>query len=122
MQRVYNMSWTIINHRVYSRLFCGSVKLGSKEEPVETRDKHKKLTNLQKIKLIEETLEREIRPSLKADGGDIELVDIDGNNVYVGLRGACSSCPSSEFTIKNYVEEKLREFVTPEIEVKDVSA
>jgi len=82
----------------------------------------KRLTNLQKIKLIEETLEREIKPSLKADGGDIELVDIDGNRVIVGLRGTCSSCPASEFTLKNYVESKLREFVAPEIVVEEVAA
>jgi NifU-like protein len=80
----------------------------------------KKLTNLQKIKLIEETMEREIRPSLKQDGGDIDLVDIEGNKVYVGFRGTCSFCPSSEFTLKGYVQEKLREFVTPEIEVEEV--
>ena len=41
------------------------------------------LTNIQKIKLIEETLEREIRPALEKDGGDIELIDVDGNAVYV---------------------------------------
>ncbi len=81
-----------------------------------------RLTNLQKIKLIEETLEREIKPSLKADGGDIELIDVDGNKVYVGLRGTCSTCRASDFTLKNYVETKLKEFVTPEIEVEEVTS
>ncbi len=95
---------------------------GGGEDLPKEKDKRKKLTNLQKIKLIEETMEREIRPSLRADGGDIELVDIEGNRVLVGLRGACSSCPGSEFTIKNYVETKLREFVAPEIEVEEVSS
>ena len=94
---------------------------GPREKPVSHDPDKKKLTNLQKIKLIEETLEREIKPSLKEDGGDIELIDIDGNKVYVGLRGTCSSCPASDFTLKNYVETKLREFVTPEIEVEEVS-
>jgi NifU-like protein len=81
----------------------------------------KKLTNLQKIKLIEETMDREIRPSLKQDGGDIELVDVEGDKVLVGFRGTCSSCPSSEFTLKGYVQEKLREFVSPEIEVEEMT-
>jgi len=94
---------------------------GSKEKPV-PQVQRRKLTNLQKIKLIEETLEREIKPSLKEDGGDIELIDIDGNRVLVGLRGTCSSCPASDFTIKNYVETKLREFVTPEIVVEEVTS
>src|SRR4030043_1936405 len=80
----------------------------------------KKLTNIQKIKLIEETLGREIIPALKADGGDIELIDVEGNKVYVALRGKCSFCPSSEFTLKKYVETKLREFVSDDIELEEV--
>jgi NifU-like protein len=81
----------------------------------------RKLTNLQKIKLIEETMDREIRPSLKQDGGDIDLLDVEGSKVYVAFRGTCSSCPSSEFTLKGYVQEKLREFVSPEIEVEEMA-
>ena len=80
----------------------------------------KKLTNIQKLKLIEETLGREIIPALKADGGDLDLIDVEGNKVYVALRGKCSFCPSSEVTLKQYVESKLREFVTDEIEVEEV--
>jgi NifU-like protein len=80
----------------------------------------RKLTNIQKIKLIEETLGREIIPALKADGGDLELIDVEGNKVYVALRGKCSFCPSSEFTLKKYVETKLREFVSDDIELEEV--
>jgi NifU-like protein len=78
------------------------------------------LTNIRKMKLIEETLEREIKPALKADGGDLDLIDIDGNKVLVALRGACSSCRAAEVTLKDYVELKLKEFVTPEITVEEV--
>ena len=53
------------------------------------------LTNIQKIQLIEETIEREISPALQKDGGDIELVDVDGDRVIVRLRGACASLPQS---------------------------
>jgi NifU-like protein len=53
----------------------------------------KKLTNIQKIKLIEETLGREIIPALKADGGDLDLIDIEGNKVLVALRGNVPSAP-----------------------------
>jgi NifU-like protein len=80
----------------------------------------KKLTNLQKMKLVEETLEREIIPPMRSDGGDLELIDIDGNTVYVALRGTCSFCPSSDFTLKKYVESKLKEFVSPDIVVEEV--
>jgi NifU-like protein len=72
------------------------------------------------MKLIEETIGREIVPALKADGGDLDLIDIDGSKVYVALRGKCSFCPSSEVTLKQYVESKLREFVSDDIEVEEV--
>jgi len=79
-----------------------------------------KLTNIQKIRLIEETLEREITPTLKKDGGDIALIDVDGNRVMVKLRGTCASCTKSELTLKHYVESKLRELVAPELDVEEV--
>ncbi|HEA68728.1 MAG TPA: Fe-S cluster assembly protein NifU [Desulfobacterales bacterium] len=81
---------------------------------------HKQLTNIQKIKLIEETLDREIKPALEKDGGSIELVDVDGNLVMVKLRGTCATCSASEVTIKSYVETKLRELVTSELIVEEV--
>jgi NifU-like protein len=79
-----------------------------------------RLTNIQKIKLIQETLEREIKPSLRKDGGDIELIDVDGNTVIVKLRGTCATCVASQVTLKHYVESKLRELVTPELIVQEV--
>ncbi len=79
------------------------------------------LTNIQKIKLIEQTLEREIKPALNQDGGDIELIDVSGNVVQVRLRGTCATCKKSQITLKNYVEAKLRELVTPEIIVEEVT-
>jgi len=82
----------------------------------------KKLTNIQKMKLVEETLEREIRPALKADGGDIDLIDMDGNRVFVALRGMCTACPSSGYTLEKYVEARLREFVSDDLVVVEVKS
>lgn len=82
-------------------------------------EKPKRLTNIQKIKLIEDVLEREIRPALKRDGGDIELVDVDGDFVTVSLRGACVSCKKSQTTLKEYVEKKLREQVLDSLIVEE---
>jgi len=87
--------------------------------PKETLVK-KKLTNLEKISLIQETLEREIRTQLKQDGGDIELVDVDGNKVYVRLLGTCLGCPATGLTLKSFVESKLKEFVDKDIIVEEV--
>ncbi|MDD5681411.1 MAG: Fe-S cluster assembly protein NifU [Candidatus Omnitrophica bacterium] len=80
----------------------------------------KKLTNLERISLIQETMDREIRPSLKSDGGDIEVVDIDRNRVYVKLLGTCLGCPATGVTLKAFVESKLKEFVDDEIIVEEV--
>lgn len=94
----------------------GSVK--TKKEP----EKPKRMTTLQKIKKIEEVLEREVRPGLRKDGGDIELIDVDGDFVTVSLRGACTSCVKSQTTLKEYVEKKLREFVLESLIVEEGNA
>jgi NifU-like protein len=84
--------------------------------------KTKKLTNIEKIKLIQETLEREIKPALKQDGGDIQLVDVDGDRVLVKLIGTCATCAMSQITLKDYVESKLKELVANTLVVEEVSA
>ena len=85
----------------------------------------KKMTNLERIRRIEATLERDVRPALKADGGDIELVDVettsDGPRVTVRLTGRCAACTASGQTLRNFVEVKLREAVEPEIAVVEES-
>ncbi len=81
--------------------------------------KPERMTTLQKIKKIEEVLEREIKPGLRQDGGDIELIDVDGDDVFVSLRGSCTSCTKSQTTLKEYVEKKLREFVLDTLVVEE---
>ncbi len=81
--------------------------------------KAKRMTSLEKIKKIEEVIEREIKPTLKKDGGDIELIDVDGDFVTVSLRGACAGCHSSQTTLKEYVEKKLREQVLESLIVEE---
>lgn len=93
--------------------------VGGKSEIVSTGTKPKKMTALQKIKKIEEVLEKEVRPGLRKDGGDIELIDVDGDFITVSLRGACKSCKKSQTTIKEYVERKLRELVLDSLIVEE---
>lgn len=64
-----------------------------------------KMTMLRKIKLIEAAVE-ELRPYLRQDGGDCELVDVDGNCVMVKLSGACVNCQMASVTIAG-VQERL---------------
>jgi NifU-like protein len=80
-----------------------------------------KLTTIQKIKMIEEALEKEIRPSLKHDGGDIELIDVVGNRVIVATRGACAACKASDITLKHFVEAKLRDLISPDLIIEEVA-
>lgn len=79
-----------------------------------------RLTQLQKIKLIEETIDRQVRPILRRDGGDLELHDVDGNNVLVKFVGACVSCPVSSVTLKDVVENQLREAISDDIVVEAI--
>ena len=79
------------------------------------------LSNIKKMKMIDETIDNEIRPSLKQDGGDIELVDVIGNRVLVKLQGSCAMCKASQQTLKNFVEAKLKEMVWPELVVEEVT-
>jgi NifU-like protein len=81
---------------------------------------HRPMTNIQKIAKIQDVLDKEIRPSLQQDGGDIELIDLDGDVVKIALRGLCSSCPSSALT-KAGIETKIRELVYPTLTVEEVS-
>jgi Fe-S cluster biogenesis protein NfuA len=58
-----------------------------------------------------ETVLDELRPYLISDGGNVELVDIDGPVVKLRLQGACGSCPSSTMTLRMGIERKLRESI-----------
>jgi len=82
----------------------------------------RKLTMIEKLSKIQETINTEIKPSLAKDGGDVELIDLDGDKVIVALRGACSSCPSAGFTLRYAVEQKLKEFVSDDLFVEEVKA
>ena len=89
------------------------------EQVTEVQKKPEKLTNLRKMQLIQDVLEKEIRPQLWADGGDLELVDIAGSVVQIAFRKACAGCASSGFTAK-FVEQKLRDLVADDITVEEV--
>ncbi len=78
------------------------------------------LTATQKILKIGKVIEQQISPQLQKDGGDIELVDIEGNVVKVKLIGVCSACKNASMTLKNFVEAELKEKVDDKIIVEQV--
>ncbi|MBI9083758.1 MAG: NifU family protein [Desulfobacterales bacterium] len=62
-----------------------------------------------------------IRPMLQADGGDVELVAVEGGLVKVRLKGACAGCPMSQMTLKNGIERILKERVPGVESVENVA-
>ena len=79
------------------------------------------LSNVQRMQQIMRVLDEIIRPRLQQDGGDIELVDINGKEVSVALRGMCISCPSSRLTIEGFVQQTLRDQVEQDLSVREVA-
>ena len=90
-----------------------------REAPVSAPRREGKLTNVQKIQLIQQTINEQIRPALRNHGGNIELIDVEGNKVVVAFRGMCAQCVTAELTMKDVVEAKLREFVSEELFVEE---
>jgi len=67
---------------------------------------------------VEKVLDK-IRPSLMADGGNVELVEVDGSVVKVKLTGACGGCPMSQMTLKMGIERLIKKEIP---EIKEVVA
>ena len=68
---------------------------------------------------VEKVLES-IRPHLQADGGDVELVDVEGGVVKVRLVGACGGCPMATMTLKGVIEATLKERIPAVVRVESV--
>ncbi len=68
---------------------------------------------------VQEAIDK-IRPTLQADGGDVELVSVEDGIVQVRLQGACKGCPMSQMTLKNGIEKFLMKEVPGVIRVEGV--
>jgi Fe-S cluster biogenesis protein NfuA len=78
---------------------------------------------MQTMELTNDNVEKvldDLRPYLMSDGGNVELVEIEGPIVKLRLQGACGSCPSSAMTLKMGIERRLREFIPEIVEVEQV--
>ncbi|GAX34282.1 MULTISPECIES: NifU family protein [unclassified Nodularia (in: cyanobacteria)] len=67
-----------------------------------------------------ETVLDEMRPYLMSDGGNVELVELDGPIVKLRLQGACGSCPSSAMTLRMGIERRLKEIIPEIAEIEQV--
>lgn len=90
-----------------------------RQKPLTELKPRPRLTNVQRMKLIMKTIDEDIRPQLEADGGSIELVDVDGKRVIVSLGGRCAQCRSSAVTLQDLVQRLLREHVEPDVIVEE---
>jgi NifU-like protein len=77
------------------------------------------MTNLQRIKKIEEVLDK-LRPQLMADGGNVELVEVIGNTAYVNMTGACNGCQMAAMTVAG-IQQRLMETLGEYIKVVPAS-
>ena len=68
-------------------------------------------------KQVEQALDQYVRPQLRRDGGDLELVDVKDTSIFIELKGACAGCPNSTQTMKLMVERTLKEMVDERIRV-----
>lgn len=105
---------------------CGNCKQNiqailDKYYNVEASKETVKLTPTQMIVKVNNILENQIATELRKDGGDIELIDIKENKIFVKLKGCCSKCKNSVLTLKAFVETTLREALGDDIEVIEVT-
>lgn len=84
---------------------------------LQIKEPKKELTVTQKVIKINSIIENQIAPELRKDGGDIDFIDLIDNVVYVNLKGCCSKCKNSVLTLKNFVEQTLRDSVSKDIVV-----
>ena len=89
---------------------------GVQESLPETAEKPK-ISPFQLSKQIQTVIDEDIRPMLADDNGDVEIVDIKENLVYVELTGACATCPGASGTVQYVIEKKLREKVDDALRV-----
>lgn len=88
---------------------------------IDKLNEKKSMSKVQLILKVNELIENHIANELQKDGGDIELVDVDGFNVMVKLKGSCSMCKNAKLTLKNFVEAILKENIDDRIEVVQVN-
>jgi NifU-like protein len=95
----------------------GLAKMEAAESLKVIKEERPALSPYRFAKEVEQTIEEKIRPLLQQDGGDVELVDIKDQLVYVRLEGACSGCPGASVTLKKMVEQTLKDQVDDRIRI-----
>ena len=90
------------------------------EDGLAASDDRQRVEQHELVREIQEVLENDIAVALRNDGGDIELVRVRDDKVFVRLTGTCAACRASDATLKGWVEAQLREHVRDDLEVIEV--
>ena len=101
---------------------CGKCKDKIKEilDELNKEQQETTLTKTQMIIKVNNIIEKYISAELRKDGGDIELIDVDGNKIKVKLTGRCQVCNRSQITLTHFVEATLKQHISDDIEIIQV--
>ena len=95
---------------------CGHCKSAIEAILKEVNKEAPTLTKTQQILKVSKVIDKYVSPELRKDNVDVELVDVDGNKIYIKFAGKCSACQKSQLT-RNYVQKILRTHISEDIEV-----
>ncbi len=84
-------------------------------------NKWKELSNEEKKKLVDEIVEKEIRPMIISHGGNVNILDVKGNEIFISYQGACAGCAAAFTSTLSFIENVLKERLSEEIFVTPVS-
>ena len=88
------------------------------EKKVDVEVPFSNMTFIQKVLRIQATIDKNIKPLLEKDGGSVEFIDLKDSCVIVKMKGRCAMCPNTGLTIKNTVEQRLKDCISPDLTVK----
>ena len=112
-----NVDWETIEDQIKS-IILDQIEHHNPDFTVEQKIQPKAAPATPEVAKIEEILDRTIRPALQMDGGDLQIIGLDGNTLIVNYQGACGSCPSSSMGTLKAIEGILRDEFNPDLVVE----
>jgi Fe-S cluster biogenesis protein NfuA len=112
-----NVEWDVIEDQL-KKVIMDNIGAHDPNFAVEQKQQAKPAPSSPEVAKIEEILDRTIRPALQMDGGDLQVIALDGNLLTVNYQGACGSCPSSSAGTLKAIEGILRDEYNPDMVVE----
>jgi NFU1 iron-sulfur cluster scaffold homolog, mitochondrial len=112
-----NVDWETIEDQI-KKVILDNVEHHDPNFAVEEKKQPRTTPSSPEVAQIEEILDRTIRPALQMDGGDLQVIALDGNTLTVNYQGACGSCPSSSAGTLKAIEGILRDEFNPDLTVE----